>query len=117
MSEMINKIINTNLCCEEFYLDINKILEIKDESVTSPDDYANTESLKDVLLNCIIKLTKKEQFVITKRFGLFGNNPQTLSCIAKQIGSCREVIRQVECRAIRRLRHPSFKLPKSINEI
>jgi DNA-directed RNA polymerase sigma subunit (sigma70/sigma32) len=117
MSEMINKIINTNLCCEEFDLDINRILEIKDESVTAPDDYANTKSLINVLSNCIIKLTNKEQFVITKRFGLFGNNPETLSCIAKQIGSGRERVRQLECRAIRKLGHPAFKLTELINEI
>lgn len=117
MSEMINKIINTNLCCEELDLDINGILEIKDESVNTPDEYANTQSIINVLSNCIIKLTNKEQFVVTKRFGLFGNNPETQECIAKQIGCHKSQIREIEARSMRRLRHPRFKLTELINEI
>jgi DNA-directed RNA polymerase sigma subunit (sigma70/sigma32) len=118
MIEMINKVINTKLCCEEFDIDINKILEIKDESVTSPDELANAISLIDILSNCIIKLTKKQQFVIVKRFGLFGYNIEKSDTIAKQLGyKSRNSVLQIEKQVIRRLGHPAFKLTELINEI
>lgn len=118
MSEMINKIINTDLCCDEFQFDINEILEIKDESVIPPDEYANTGSLINVLSNCIIKLTKKQQFVIVKRFGLFGYNIETSDTIAKQLGyKNRNSVLNIEKQIIRRLGHPAFKLTELINEI
>lgn len=118
MIEMINKIINTKLCCEEFGIDVNEILKIKDDSVAVPDAQANTQLLINILSNCIIKLTKKQQFVIVKRFGLFGYDIEKSDTIAKQLGyKSRNSVLQIEKQVIRRLGHPAFKLTELINEI
>ncbi len=114
---MINKIINPKICFEEFDFDINEILEIKDESIVSPDENANVKLINEYLFKCINQFSPQEQFVIIKRFGFCGNNPESLSSISKQIGRGRERVRQIESKVIRGLRHPRFKITELINEI
>jgi DNA-directed RNA polymerase sigma subunit (sigma70/sigma32) len=117
MINMINKIINTKLCCEEFDFDKTEILKIKDDSIVSPDENTNIRLINEYLFKCINQFSKQEQFVIIKRFGFCGNNPETQDCIAKQIGCHRSQIREIELRVFRKLRHPRFKITELINEI
>lgn len=80
---------------------------IEDEGVMSPDDYAANELLKDELNEVLLELTDREEKVLRLRFGLDDGRTRTLEEVGKEFSVTRERIRQIEAKAIRRLRHPS----------
>jgi len=84
---------------------------IPDESTGSPSNMANLTMLQTELKRVLETLTPKEQRVISLRFGLDDNYPRTLEEIGKIFDLSRERIRQIEMKALSKLRHPS-KLEK-----
>ena len=80
---------------------------IKDERNMSPEEYATNEMLKMEISNVLLTLTEREEKVIRLRFGLEDGKSRTLEEVGQKFGVTRERIRQIEAKAIRRLRHPS----------
>jgi RNA polymerase primary sigma factor len=83
---------------------------IEDNNYKSPEQYVIDESLKKVILESLSTLPKKEQEVIMLRFGLNGRDPMSLKEIGEEFELTKERIRQIEKKAIQRLRHPSRSL-------
>ena len=73
----------------------------------SPDDYAANELLKDELNDVLLELTDREEKVLRLRFGLNDGQCRTLEEVGQIFGVTRERIRQIEAKALRKLRHPS----------
>ena len=80
---------------------------IKDERNLSPEDYATNEMLKQEISNVLLTLTEREEKVIRLRFGLEDGKSRTLEEVGQKFGVTRERIRQIEAKALRKLRHPS----------
>jgi RNA polymerase primary sigma factor len=80
---------------------------IKDESNMSPEDYAINEVLKDIISDALDTLTERENQVLKLRFGLEDGTCRTLEEVGNMFGVTRERIRQIEAKALRKLRHPS----------
>ena len=80
---------------------------IEDESVKSPVEVATQNLLRDQLLAVIETLTPREQKVIRLRYGLDDSHPRTLEEVGREFNVTRERIRQIEAKALRKLRHPS----------
>ena len=80
---------------------------IKDESNMSPEEYAINELLKDEISEVLLTLTEREEQVLRLRFGLEDGTCRTLEEVGNLFGVTRERIRQIEAKAIRKLRHPS----------
>lgn len=80
---------------------------IEDEGAMSPDDYAANELLKDELNEVLLELTDREEKVLRLRFGLDDGRTRTLEEVGKEFNVTRERIRQIEAKALRKLRHPS----------
>ena len=80
---------------------------VEDESVKSPTDNAAQDILKAQLLQVIETLTPREQKVIRLRYGLDDSHPRTLEEVGKEFNVTRERIRQIEAKALRKLRHPN----------
>jgi len=80
---------------------------IPDDDAIAPDDAAAYELLKDQLEDVLHTLTDREQRVLKLRFGLEDGRSRTLEEVGKQFGVTRERIRQIEAKALRKLRHPS----------
>ena len=80
---------------------------IKDERNVSPEEYATNELLKDEIAEVLLTLTEREEKVIRLRFGLEDGKPRTLEEVGQMFGVTRERIRQIEAKALRKLRHPS----------
>ncbi len=80
---------------------------LEEEKILSPEEYATYEILKDELKNLLLTLTKREAEVLELRFGLFDGTSHTLEEVGKKFGVTRERIRQIEAKALRKLRHPS----------
>ena len=80
---------------------------IPDEDVPSPADAAAFSMLKDQLNEVLATLTDREQEVLRLRFGLDDGRQRTLEEVGKQFNVTRERIRQIEAKAIRKLRHPN----------
>jgi len=80
---------------------------IPDESQDSPVDAASKQLLKDHLEEVLSTLTEREAKVLSLRFGLDGGQPRTLEEVGRVFGVTRERIRQIEAKALRKLRHPS----------
>ena len=80
---------------------------IEDDGVTSPSDNAAYELLKGELKDVLDTLTDREENVLRLRFGLDDGRQRTLEDVGKFFGVTRERIRQIEAKAIRKLRHPS----------
>ena len=80
---------------------------IEDEGAMSPDDYASNELLKDELNEVLLELTDREEKVLRLRFGLDDGRARTLEEVGKEFNVTRERIRQIEAKALRKLKHPS----------
>ena len=80
---------------------------IPDENSLSPVDQASKQLLKDHLDEVLKTLSDREAKVLKLRFGLEGNKQMTLEEVGKVFGVTRERIRQIEAKALRKLKHPS----------
>jgi len=80
---------------------------VEDESIKSPTDSTAQDILKAQLLQVIETLTPREQKVIRLRYGLDDNHARTLEEVGKEFNVTRERIRQIEAKALRKLRHPN----------
>ena len=80
---------------------------IVDETAKSPADSAGQSLLREQLLAVIDTLTPREQEVIRQRYGLMDGRQKTLEEVGKEFSVTRERIRQIEAKALRKLRHPS----------
>lgn len=80
---------------------------IEDKDATSPEDHASYELLKEQLEDVLDTLTDREENVLRLRFGLDDGRTRTLEEVGKVFGVTRERIRQIEAKALRKLRHPS----------
>ena len=91
---------------------------IKDERNMSPEEYATNEMLKDEIADVLLTLTEREEKVIRLRFGLEDGKSRTLEEVGQMFGVTRERIRQIEAKALRKLRHPSrAKLLKDFRDL
>ena len=80
---------------------------IEDMQTLAPDDSAQYTSLRDVTKDVLDSLTPREAKVLRMRFGIEMNTDHTLEEVGKQFDVTRERIRQIEAKALRKLRHPS----------
>ena len=80
---------------------------IVDTTATSPSDSAEAKMLREQLLQVLNTLTPRENEVLRKRYGLDDNRPKTLEEVGREFNVTRERIRQIEAKALRKLRHPS----------
>ena len=79
---------------------------IEDESIPGPVDAASRELLREQMESLLHSLSERERRVLQLRFGLMGGQSQTLEEVAEMFGVTRERIRQIETKALRKLRHP-----------
>ena len=80
---------------------------IEDEAADAPADAASANLLREQLLEVLDTLTEREADVLKLRFGLEDGRPRTLEEVGKEFDVTRERIRQIEAKALRKLRHPS----------
>jgi len=80
---------------------------IEDSTMESPIDMATVESLKEATRDVLSGLTAREAKVLRMRFGIDMNTDHTLEEVGKQFDVTRERIRQIEAKALRKLRHPT----------
>ena len=80
---------------------------VPDESNMSPEDFTIHEMLKEEIGDVLLTLTEREEQVLRLRFGLDDGSPKTLEEVGQMFGVTRERIRQIEAKALRKLRHPS----------
>jgi RNA polymerase primary sigma factor len=84
---------------------------IEDQNIDSPIDSASMEGLKEATQGVLAGLTPREAKVLRMRFGIDMNTDHTLEEVGKQFDVTRERIRQIEAKALRKLRHPSRSEP------
>ena len=80
---------------------------IEDDTALSPSDSAAFSMLREELKSALESLTDRERQVIELRFGLLDGRARTLEEVGKEFNVTRERIRQIEAKALRKLRHPS----------
>ena len=80
---------------------------IKDDRTIGPEEYTTEEMLKEELAGVLLTLTDREEKVLRLRFGLDDGQCRTLEEVGQIFGVTRERIRQIEAKALRKLRHPS----------
>jgi len=80
---------------------------IEDQGAVSPLDSATNASLSEIVREILSTLTPREAKVLMMRFGIGMNTDHTLEEVGKQFDVTRERIRQIEAKALRKLRHPS----------
>jgi RNA polymerase primary sigma factor len=80
---------------------------IEDKDAMSPDDFANNQLLKDEINLVLEGLTDREEKVLRLRFGLYDGRTRTLEEVGKEFNVTRERIRQIEAKALRKLKHPT----------
>ncbi len=81
---------------------------IEDNSMPHPLELASQELLKSQICDALSKLTERERKIIVLRFGLEDGRFRTLEEVGREFGITRERIRQIEAKALRKLRHPSY---------
>ena len=80
---------------------------VEDNETPAPSESASSSLLREQLRNVLHTLTQREEQVIKLRYGLDDGRPRTLEEVGKQFNITRERIRQIEAKALRKLRHPS----------
>ncbi len=80
---------------------------IEDKDTISPDDYTNNQLLKDEINAVLQGLTEREEKVLRLRFGLLDGRTRTLEEVGKEFNVTRERIRQIEAKALRKLKNPN----------
>ncbi|MBQ7579045.1 MAG: RNA polymerase sigma factor RpoD [Clostridia bacterium] len=80
---------------------------IQDENAVNPSDSATILMLKEQLLDVLNTLTPREQKVIMLRYGIDDGHPRTLEEVGREFNVTRERIRQIEAKALKKLKHPS----------
>jgi RNA polymerase primary sigma factor len=80
---------------------------IEDKGIVSPSEAAMNGSLKEKMASMLTKLNPREERIIRMRFGFEDGNPRTLEEVGQTFAVTRERIRQIEAKALRKLRHPS----------
>ena len=80
---------------------------IEDKDAMSPDQYASNQLLKDEINAVLGGLTEREEKVLRLRFGLYDGRTRTLEEVGKEFNVTRERIRQIEAKALRKLKHPT----------
>jgi len=80
---------------------------IEDNNASSPQEAGSSALLKEQLLGILDTLTPREEMVLRLRYGIDDGHPRTLEEVGKEFGVTRERIRQIEAKALRKMRHPS----------
>ena len=80
---------------------------IEDEQTAAPTDVVATNMLKEQLIHVLDTLTPREEKVLRLRYGIDDGRPRTLEEVGKEFNVTRERIRQIEAKALRKLRHPT----------
>ena len=80
---------------------------IADDNTATPQDAATYALLKQQLLDTLNTLDPREEMVLRRRYGLDDGRPRTLEDVGKEFGVTRERVRQIEAKALRKLRHPA----------
>ena len=80
---------------------------IEDDTAVAPDEAANFTMLREELNEILMTLNERERKVLELRFGLVDGTPRTLEEVGKEFNVTRERIRQIEAKALRKLKHPS----------
>ncbi len=80
---------------------------IEDETTVTPSDSVSSAMLKETLLSVLSTLTPREEKVLRLRYGIDDGRPRTLEEVGREFNVTRERIRQIESKALRKLRHPS----------
>jgi RNA polymerase primary sigma factor len=80
---------------------------VEDKEATAPSDAASLTMLRTEVEDILDTLTPRERRVLQLRFGLIDGHQRTLEEVGKRFGVTRERIRQIEAKALRKLRHPS----------
>ncbi len=80
---------------------------IEDENAQSPSDVLSRKKLKELICSTLHTLTPREEKVLRLRYGIDDGKPRTLEEVGKEFNVTRERIRQIEAKALRKLRHPS----------
>jgi RNA polymerase primary sigma factor len=80
---------------------------IEDKNVILPIDAAIQSNLRDAMTRMLAALTPREERIVRMRFGLGMNSDHTLEQVGDQFSVTRERIRQIEAKALRKLKHPS----------
>ena len=80
---------------------------IEDGTAPSPSDVAESNMLKEQLIQVLNTLTPREEKVLRLRYGLDDSHPRTLEEVGKEFNVTRERVRQIEAKALRKLRHPN----------
>ena len=80
---------------------------IEDDKTVTPSDSVSTTMLKETLLSVLNSLTPREEKVLRLRYGVDDGRPRTLEEVGREFNVTRERIRQIEAKALRKLRHPS----------
>jgi RNA polymerase primary sigma factor len=80
---------------------------IEDEMIQAPDEAASAELLKEQMQEVLNSLTPREKKVLELRFGLADGRSRTLEEVGQEFGVTRERIRQIEAKALRKLKHPT----------
>ena len=82
---------------------------IEDKNMLSPESFSSQNILRDELLKSMKILTEREQMILKLRFGFDDGRPRTLEEVGKVYSVTRERIRQIEEKALRKLKHPNRK--------
>jgi RNA polymerase primary sigma factor len=80
---------------------------VKDEETTSPEESSIGENVARIIRMILTTLTPREEMIVRRRFGIGEGRAHTLEELGREFGVTRERIRQIEEKALRKLRHPS----------